>query len=343
MRIAGLFAAIALALAGYTAYWFHLAGWAEDGIEARLAAWRDAGYTVSHSDLSIGGFPYRIEALLSDLAIAAPDGETRWSWRAPLLVLVVQPWDLRHWIAISDQASTASLTADGGALSLEARPETVWASLVLDEDFTARRAVLDIKGLELRRAGRLDMVRAERVQVHARRPETAAERHLGTALRIDVVLRIDALDLSDGDMGPLGSRIETVALDASLLGPLPRSGDRGAIAAWRDAGGTIDVHRLELLWGPVEMNAQGTVALDAEFRPIGALTAEIEGVDAVIDGFKRLGTLGDMGAEAAKFVLGLMSETRAGDGARVVTLPLTAQDGQLYLGPVPIAPLSPLF
>jgi hypothetical protein len=91
------------------------------------------------------------------------------------------------------------------------------------------------------------------------------------------------------------------------------------------------------------MNAEGTVALDAEFRPIGALTAEIEGVDAVIDGFKRLGTLGDMGAEAAKFVLGLMSETRAGDGARVVTLPLTAQDGQLYLGPVPIAPLSPLF
>jgi hypothetical protein len=253
---------------------------------------------------------------------------------------------LRHWIAISDQASAASLIADGGALSLEARPETVWASLVLDEDFTARRAVLDIKGLELRRAGRLDMVRAERVQLHARRPETAAEQRVGTALRIDAVLRIDALDLvdgDDGDMGPLGSRIETVALDASLLGPLPRNSERAAIAAWRDAGGTVDVHRLELLWGPVEMNAEGTVALDAEFRPIGALTAEIEGVDAVIDGFNRLGTLGDMGAEAAKLVLALMSETRAGDGARVVTLPLTAQDGQLYLGPVPIAPLAPLF
>ena len=337
MRIAGLFAAIALALAAYTVYWFHLAGWAEDGIEARLAAWRDAGYAVSRSDLTVNGFPYRIEASLSDLAIAAPDGEPRWSWRVPLLVLVVQPWDLSHWIAISDRASTASLVADGGALSLEARPETAWASLVLDEDFTARRVALDIKGLEIRRAGRLDAVRAERVQLHARRPETAVEP------RLDAVLRIDILDLGDGDIGPLGSRIESAALDASLLGPPPRSGERADIAAWRDAGGTVDVHRLELLWGPVEMNAEGTVALDAEFRPIGALTAEIEGVDAVIDGFNQLGTLGDMGAEAAKFVLDLMSETRAGDGARVVTLPLTAQDGQLYLGPVPIAPLAPLF
>ena len=83
------------------------------------------------------------------------------------MVLVAQPWNPRHWIAISDQASTATLVADGGALSLEVRSETVWASLVMDDDFAADRAALDVKGLELRHAGRLDMIRADRVRTSA--------------------------------------------------------------------------------------------------------------------------------------------------------------------------------
>ena len=77
--------------------------------------------------------------------------------------------------------------------------------------------------------------------------------------------------------------IEFINFDFSLFGPLPTGNTNAAVQTWRDAGGTVEIHSFHILWGPLGIDSAGTVALDGEMRPIGALTADITGYGDVID------------------------------------------------------------
>ena len=91
----------------------------------------------------------------------------------------------------------------------------------------------------------------------------------------EVSLRLDRVAVGDQAWMPPFDR---VALLATVTGPEPPpdSAPRMLIA-WRDGGGTVEIKEFTLLWGKVEIRAEGSIALDAETRLIGALTAKVKG------------------------------------------------------------------
>lgn len=137
----------------------------------------------------------------------------------------------------------------------------------------------------------------------------------------------------------LGPGIETVSLSLSVKGALAGKGAlKQNLAAWRDDGGTVEVQSAEIDWGPLSAKAAGTLALDGQMQPVGALTATIKGYGAAVDALVAGNAMRPGDATLAKFAMSALAKPGA-DGKPRLEAPLTLQNGYLFLGPAKIARL----
>ncbi|MBT7760018.1 MAG: DUF2125 domain-containing protein, partial [Rhodospirillaceae bacterium] len=105
-----------------------------------------------------------------------------------------------------------------------------------------------------------------------------------------------------------------------------------ALGDWRDSGGTLDIKRLHLDWGGMKFDGDGTLALDADLQPVGAMKARIKGYRELVDGLVRARQIRERDADMAKFVLNMVARATPG-GENTVTVPVTIQDRRLFIGP----------
>ena len=101
-------------------------------------------------------------------------------------------------------------------------------------------------------------------------------------------------------------------------------------------------HWLNLIWGGLDLRANGTVALDPELRPLGALTADIRGYEEALEALAEARLIRRDILPASRITLNLLAKTSETDGRRVLTVPVNAQGGGLYLGPIKLAELPVL-
>jgi hypothetical protein len=336
IRILGLYALLALAAAGYTAYWFHLAGRAQALVDAELDAWRGDGIAVSYTERRTYGYPYRLSTEVAGLALERPAANLPWQWRGERLTVYVQPWNLRHYVAVFEGASRLILDPLGRPLSLDAVADSARASVVLDDRYQADRGSADLHGLVVRGQNG-DAVQVGRLQAHARRPGP------GAVAGVEAALFIDRLLLPEGAGGLLGREVALVSADATFTGPVPARLDRVSVTAWRDAGGTVEAHALSIRWGPVEIDAEGTLALDSAMRPLAALTARVRGFGALIDILEAERAMGEDAADAVRVAMALIAVMPPGETQPVLEIPVTIQDGWLSAGPVPVVEVGPVF
>ena len=131
--------------------------------------------------------------------------------------------------------------------------------------------------------------------------------------------------------------IDRLALGVTLRGPVPAGPLAQAAAAWRDAGGTIDVNNLRLEWGGLGVSANGTLALDRKLQPMAAFSSGIEGFGAILKALVAADWLTE--EQAALVQIALTSLSKPGPGGRPqITAPFTIQNGKMYLGPARIGP-----
>jgi hypothetical protein len=294
-------------------------------IEGQILAWtemrRAEGYTVTWTKLDIGGFPFSFDLTLTEPRIAR-DG---WSARGPRLLATLLPWrtdriDLAApslavtglEAAASIQAVTAFVMIEGGNATQVTIDGDAAAVLLRDQNFGSAervRFVIDRFSPANTDWQTESLVGKARLQRAQPAPDLASQ-----------LLFSDPFDLD---------------LEGAIKGPIT------TLAGWRDAGGTADLTRLQLAWGPLKLDGNATLAIDAQMRPLGAGTAKLQGLSPVLDRLAAKGQIRAQEASIAKIVLGLVSQPTA-SGASEVTVPITAQDGKLFLGPVPVATLRPL-
>lgn len=335
---------IAIAAAGYTAYWFLAA----DAIEDRVAEWSESqrkdGWQLDAADTDVSGFPTRFSVTLRDPVVTAEaDG---WSWRGDNLLAELRPWNF-HEITLYVNGKSHVRIKDGEVWrDMDWQVEDGQAKLILTGDRRVKDVALDMTSVRVEGllSGGPASVRRLRAQslLPAPTEDGSATAGIDTEV-IKAALNLEHVELPEDVGEGLGPSIEHLTLDASLVGPMPGEAKRDAIMAWRDAGGTIELNSLNLRWGPLGLSTQGTLALDKQLRPMGALTADIVGYGDVIDALimSDVIPLGD--AFMAKVAFNVMAEKPADGGPPVLRrVPLTAQDGDLFVGPVAFAKLPPL-
>jgi hypothetical protein len=133
-------------------------------------------------------------------------------------------------------------------------------------------------------------------------------------------------------IGPLGETIDDLAFGATVKGAIPNGKLYQAAAAWRDAGGTIELDNLRLRWGGLGATASGTMALDQELQPIGGFSGTIQGYDQILTALVQSGQMRATDAGLARIALTLLAKPGP-DGTPEIKTAFTIQNGQMFLGP----------
>ena len=335
----GLLAALAVLAVTHTGLWWFATGRLEDELTAWQAQNRAAGWTISAGAPVRAGWPVAAAIVVPDLALAGgeadlPDGL---SWRAAnteLAVALLRPRQLR--IRVGGQQH----------LRLSGLPEFAFAArqfeltLPLDPGAPTLSAELAASGLHAAVAGGSIDIATLALHTDSRIAAARGEEALtitGSAEAIGLP------PMQDGRPWPLGPRITSISFDAALTGPLPGAPDLAThAAAWRDGGGTLELRRLALGWGPLGLSSSATMTLDEHMQPQGVATARMVGYDATLDTLTASGTLAPRAALAARGILAILAKVPEGGGTPQVVLPLTLRDRTLTAGRFPLLRLPEL-
>ncbi len=316
-----LAAAVAASTATIFFLWLIFASRVEDEAGLWAESRRAEGFIISWQRLDIGGFPFYFDLGFVEPRLAK-DG---WSLEAPLVSATLLPWRL-HKIDLT--APKLAVTGPGATVGIEA----LTAQLQL-EDGRAKSLTAEGVAAKARHRGE-DLGSADRAALVIDHFDPAVTDWQTESFIGRVSLRGTRPAARSASQMPFEEPYD-LDLDGAIKGPA------ADLARWRDGGGTVDLRRMVLVWGPLKVDGKGTVALDGEMRPLGAGTAKLQGLSPTLDRLVARGQVKAQDASVAKIVLGLLAQPTA-EGGSEVTAPITAQNGRLFLGPVSILTLPRL-
>lgn len=332
-----------VAIIGYAAFWFTVAGTVDKQIKAWIDRQRAQGIEITTGDQQTSGFPFRITVQIATPAAHWPGGR----WSGPGLTLSGVPWDWRriNWQAPGDHRIEWT-GRDGAARSAKLRAQHLegWGEAgagnlprveawLTDGELTVPDGSITARGLLL--------------QVS---PPTASDDRdaagtdatgLAPGPRLPISLDAKGVVLPPTYATALGREIDRLALEMSLNGPLTAGPWPQPALRWRDAGGILQISQLGVSHGPLNLTGDGTMAIDGAGQPEGAFTARVTGFAETIEALREQGIVDARSAGAVQIVLGLFAKGPA-DGPRVLNVPLTLQDRTVSLGPVKLFRLKPV-
>ncbi len=334
-RVIACFAIVVLtACAGYTAYWFHVSAQMRKGLEQWADQRRAQGWTVEWDSINQSGYPFHLRVHLDAPRLRSPQGL---GWQGNDLSVAARPFNPTAIRAKSD--GPHHLDWPGGSATLTTRMARAEINLDLagvleDATILLTGAKMDSPSLP----GTLTL--ADLALMVDPLPLTAQANHTTPSLRFSLTGQGLTLPLPENSNFPLDHNVSLVELTGRVLGPLPLPPDENALARWSEDGGTVEVERATLDWSPVAMDADGTVALDPQGQPLMALTARLRGLPQVMDRLVRGGIIDPSAANAAKFLVTMLSKPDPKGPS--ISVPVSIQDGWLSLGPAKLAPIPPI-
>ncbi len=326
----------AIAIGAYSGYWFYARGIAETLIEDWASQRRADGYVVEFAPPRMEGYPFIVRAVLDSPGLARDDR----SWRGKRLAIEFQPWDLRRYRFDFQGRQEITLAPDDRTDQLVLEPAEAAVVVRLSGSGRIADATLRLRDLRVTDAGSGAVWRAAEIWLEAIAPKVPPKTHGDVALTLSLSAADIVLPANTAE--PLGRALPKLRADIRVNGVVPDGPIETAVEAWRRGGGAVEVDWFRLVWGALDLRAKGTITLDAEMRPLGAFSADIRGVSPALDMLVAGAAIKPNAAAIAKVALALFAKKSSDDGASVLTLPVTAQDGRLYAGPNKSLDLAPV-
>lgn len=323
---------------GYGAYWF----WVKTQLEGIVANWFEdwaaAGYEAGYVVAGAEGFPMTVRLRLRDVVLSDP-GDT-WRWAGQGAAVEVRPWEPTAYRLELTGTHDLGVPIAGRRIDTVAHARSAVGIARTDLDGRLRYAAIDLHGFVLDAPALQRRAAAERLALELKLPPEPPARH--DQLFGEALVAVDRLTLPAGYHGPLGPDLERLSVRLQLLGPIKKAETEAMLAAWRDAGGVVDIPWFRLDWGPLRLDGDGTVTLDAFFRPQGAFAGRLTGIDPTVKRFVEAGLINRTMGSLISAGLQLMAVTPDDGGPAYVPTSIEAQDGSLYLGAFKIGDLAPV-
>ena len=326
-----VFAALLVVGGGYTAFWFLVARRIETGVADWALSQRADKIDFSWQKVRVSGYPaaFRVDldsAALRDGAVT-PSPE----FHIPVLSGTARPWDLADWHIAAPEGFTAELAAGGRSSPAKLMARTADGLTSIESD-GGWKLWLDLKDVTVEGGAR---IRASSARTTINVPPRSLHGHTEPVL--DVTVDANQINLPVA-VGPLGDTIDELGFGATVKGAIPSGKLADAVAAWRDAGGTIELGNLRLKWGALNATATGTIALDQELQPTGGFSGAIQGYDQILTALVQNGQMRASDAGLARIALTLLAKAGP-DGKPEIRTAFTIQNGQMFLGPAKLGRL----
>lgn len=139
---------------------------------------------------------------------------------------------------------------------------------------------------------------------------------------------------------PLGSIIDNLILEGFVLKPsVPLLDWADFLNAWREEEGALEITLLNMVWGPMSLSLNGTLSVDQDLRPMGSMTTSLAGYAQTLDALVQKGVMKKREAKIGKIALDILARQENDQPSTIVSLPVTAQDGKLTVGPLVFMPV----
>lgn len=323
-------------------FWAGLWWWSAQRVEEQFLQWqaRQAaeGRDVTFTEMRVVGFPTHLRLSLSEPGMKDSSG---WEWAGPDVTAEAALWQPRRVRLTFPGTHALQPPEDSMLAPLELASGAAEGWLWLDG-----RGVIEGMSLAFRRlalAGYFDGgTSAQALDVSWGRPAMMSGQEGADPGDVPFVLDIQELELPSAAEPPLGRSLQHLLAQGSLEGWLQLGPPAVTLPAWAAAGGQVVLNELQMDWGPLQLQGDASLTLDQEQRPLGAGRARVRGFEAAVGAFTEAGLMEeDIGSMARLALLAMSSENS--DGERQIEVPITAQDGILRVGPLPLMPLPPLF
>jgi len=320
---------IITALAG--AVW---SGWwwlASAALRGATTAWFDAraieGWQADLGGVSGGGFPLRLRAGLSDIALADPDAGLAIQTSAlDIEAPAYWPGDVRvaldaRPILLASPLGRSILTMQDGVLALNLHPGAALELEALGWTAAAWR-VEDDTGVQVQADSltlTMDQTSGPTYDFEARADAFAPGGDIRARLR-----------LSDS----FPRAFDSLTLNATVT--FDRPWDKRALDTARPQPRRIALHLAEARWGDLSLNFAADLSVDSAGIADGTLSIQAENWRRILDLAQASGTLLQRMRPQAESILRTLAE--ASGNPDTLDVDLTMRDGAFYLGFLPIAP-----
>ena len=325
-----LLTVILIAAAGWSGYWVL----GSTGVKTGMGIWfedrRDDGWVAEYTDLSVSGYPNRIDTTLTDVALADPD--TGLAWNAPFFQIFALSYKPNHVIAVWPNDQQLATPYD----KFDITSTDMRASLVLQPNtlLTLERSTLTAENLVITPVGQNTPTKLTALTLATDRVavDDAPSYRFG--------IKADGFAPSlpwRAHLDPAGSLPETLdALSADLTVTFDKPWDRLAIEQARPQPTRIKVKLAQARWGQLELQAAGELVVDASGQPNGSLTIKARNWRDILALAVKSGAVPEGLAGTLEDGLSLIAQL-AGN-PNTLDIPLEFRGGYVRLGPVPIGP-----
>jgi len=305
--IPSIIAVLAIAL---SAWWMVASRQAASAMDQWLTRESQAGREWDCNDRAIRGYPFRIELECPVLNFKAKDGAVA-SVNAGRVLAIWQIYQPSLIIVEFDRV--LGITFRSGA-TRELKTSSLRMSLHFDALDLPDRLALVGEQVDMP-----NVFSSANLEVHILRGGEMAEPN---DLRLYVESQNTLIEgLKRNDAKPMNIMADARASEGAVL---YAHGAGSVLDRWREAGGKLHINGVKMTRGEGELQMKGTLALDEAHRLNGK-------VDLKADGFSDL--LDAIGLKAGGFTL----------NAKSLSLPLAIERGKLFLGPLKVGELPPLY
>jgi len=373
---------VAIAALGWTAFWFYAASTVDETVDAWRAREAKSGRIYDCAKRAVGGFPFRFEVRCSGPSVALVS-QTAGGSQAPVtarlgeILVVAQVYDPKLLIA----EFTAPATISGpDQLSLMVNWSKARSSIVGLPAVPQRAAIVfDDPTIDRVNASvPTPLARAKHVELHARLADGSAQENPV----IETVLQIAGGSLRELHpllAEPFDADVRTLLSGLKDFSPKPWPERFREIQA---AGGRVEIAQSRIAQGDLIAVAAGTLGLSASGRLDGELQMTVAGIEKVIPALGIDKMLQDgvpqatldrvapgMKTQDINNLFGALNRAIPGlgnvvkqnanvgvaaginslgkeavlEGKKARTFPLRFVDGAVFLGPLKVGQVPPLF
>jgi len=331
------FALVVVLAAVWSIAWYLAAQRADATITAWIEQEARAGRLYRCGTRTTGGYPFRIEVRCAEPSVELAGAEPPRALRAKSLLGVAQVY--QPDLIIAEIAGPLEITQAGEPVLWRADWGLAQASLRGIAGTPERLSiVLDAVRLDAAGESGAPFAAANHVELHVRRdPASAPDQPVLDLAAQGAGMTMPSATLLGGK--PIDGDMTALVRGISDLRPKPLP-DR--LRQWQAAGGRLQVTKLRLQQGDATAIASGEVGLAASGRPDGAFNVSMVGFEQVMQQLVGPGRGANLqlGLVAGLSLLGRPAEI---DGKRALALSLRVKDGAVFLGPIPLGKIDPLF
>ena len=315
-----LYLIVLLSLA-WSGYWFV----ASSGTKAGLVAWFDArqdeGWQAEYSDLAVRGFPNRVDASLTDVALADP--ETGLAWEAPFFQLLALSYKPNHVIAVWPDTQTLSTPQE----KVQVLSDKMQASLVFapETQLPLERSNFAAEDLALASDAGWS-VQADVLRLALRRVE-GADALYDFAYQAEGVAPPNFLRNS-----VLPAKMSAMDLDMQV--GFDRPWDLRALEDRRPQPTSLNLRMAKAEWGNLSFQMAADLTIDSLGTPTGEATVRLNNWRDMITIARDSGQIGTVSIDAAEQFLALLASLSGSRDDVDVTLRFSG--GTAFVGLIPV-------